>query len=200
CHDLEVRVPSSGRVLLLSVSFSVGPSSSLLLTGPSGCGKSSLLRVLHGLWPISRGWVASIPSIGSAGGEGGGVEGWGEHKRGFSMFLAQAPHLLLLASLREQLAFPLSPGGDEPSDTTARAALALVDLDGLVHRLGGLDHATDRWSYLLSPGKLPSLYLMGTRAFVCNQLESACIPSVLSLRIHVYVCITRGHMYGTFDA
>lgn len=49
-NNVDVCIPTAAAsVLIRSLSFSLKPSSSLIITGASGCGKSSLLRLLAGL-------------------------------------------------------------------------------------------------------------------------------------------------------
>jgi len=44
--------------VLRGISFSVGPGEFVSIIGPSGCGKTTLLRMLHGLEPMTSGTVA----------------------------------------------------------------------------------------------------------------------------------------------
>ncbi|MDQ2633701.1 MAG: ATP-binding cassette domain-containing protein, partial [Pseudomonadota bacterium] len=55
--DLSVRAPSSDRILLSGIEFSLRAGSSLGIVGPSGAGKSTLARALVGILPPFEGSV-----------------------------------------------------------------------------------------------------------------------------------------------
>jgi PrtD family type I secretion system ABC transporter len=55
--DLSVAAPSSDRVLLSGIDFSLRAGSSLGIIGPSGAGKSTLARALVGILPPLKGSV-----------------------------------------------------------------------------------------------------------------------------------------------
>src|ERR1700722_10047762 len=55
--QLEVRYPARTLAALRDISLAVEPGEVVAIAGPSGCGKSSLLGVLLGLVPASRGTV-----------------------------------------------------------------------------------------------------------------------------------------------
>jgi putative ATP-binding cassette transporter len=56
-HQLEILLPN-GQTLLSVDALQLNPGDSVALMGASGSGKSSLLRVLAGIWPFSKGNVA----------------------------------------------------------------------------------------------------------------------------------------------
>ena len=58
-HQLEILLPN-GQTLLSVDALQLNPGDSVALMGASGSGKSSLLRVLAGIWPFSKGSV-TIP-------------------------------------------------------------------------------------------------------------------------------------------
>ena len=57
---LQVALPT-GETLTNLVSFAVQPRDRLLIIGPAGCGKTSLLRILRGLWPVTKGELQRPP-------------------------------------------------------------------------------------------------------------------------------------------
>jgi len=152
CTGLSVTVPGLGRELLRDVSFAVPRNSSLFIKGPSGCGKSSLLRVLRGLWPITAGTVRSVPVL-------------SDTTAGAScatcLFVPSETYFLFGATLRQQLAYPLSVAvGDE----AALGAIGAVGLGAELGRLGGLDEPRSDWSTRLSLGQRQRLAI--ARLFV----------------------------------
>ncbi|MCX7890627.1 MAG: type I secretion system permease/ATPase [Rhodobacteraceae bacterium] len=64
-EGITVASPSTGRVLLSDVSFTLEAGQAMGVIGPSGGGKTTLARALTGVWPVLRGAVrlddADIP-------------------------------------------------------------------------------------------------------------------------------------------
>lgn len=59
-EDVPIITPN-GDVLVEKLSFNVNKSTNLLITGANGLGKTSIIRILHGLWPLFDG-IVSKPS------------------------------------------------------------------------------------------------------------------------------------------
>lgn len=56
-RDLAVAAPSSNRILVSNVSFSLSAGMGLALLGASASGKSSLSKALVGIWPAAQGII-----------------------------------------------------------------------------------------------------------------------------------------------
>ena len=114
---MAVRVALSGvgKDFLIpvidSVSFTVDAGELVCMMGPNGCGKTTLLRIVGGIEPASRGTVLL---------DGQPVAGDGRHDRKVS-FVFQEDRLLPWVSLRENVALVLKPLGLAPRDRLATA-------------------------------------------------------------------------------
>lgn len=106
-----------GLLALEGVSFSVRPEEFLCLVGPSGCGKTTLLRLLAGLLPPTRGQVVFEGEVLRA-------------PRRRIGFVFQQVNLMPWRTVLENVALPLELAGVEPEQRRARAQ-AMVDLVGL---------------------------------------------------------------------
>ena len=147
CLDgVGFRAPGRLEELVTDLTLRLRPGRSLLITGSSSAGKTSLLRVLRGLWRISRGSIRIRHAPGPRG----------------VLFLPQKPYLTD-GTLREQITYPLAVGDQLDlitQDETDRllAQLRLTKMDGLLERIGGLDRAVDwNWYDVLSPGEMQRL-------------------------------------------
>ncbi|CAL1526890.1 unnamed protein product [Lymnaea stagnalis] len=140
-NDLTYGLPKSCKVLCKNLTFQLSSGVNVLVTGDSGCGKTSLLRVLSGLWKSSSGDMSINVRLGPLG----------------MLYLPQKPYFTD-GTLREQITYPLQVSETVPEDNKVHQYLKLVDLTGLLERLGGLDVETDwNWYDEMSPGEMQRL-------------------------------------------
>lgn len=85
-EDVAFRAPGRAEELIRELNLHLQPGQSVLITGSSSAGKTSLLRVLRGLWKLSRGSMSSLHPPGPHG----------------VLFLPQKPYLTD-GTLREQV-------------------------------------------------------------------------------------------------
>jgi vitamin B12/bleomycin/antimicrobial peptide transport system ATP-binding/permease protein len=129
-NQLTLKTPNSEQTLFQNLSFDLESPQSMLVVGTSGSGKSSLLRAIAGLWRNGSGSIES-PDLQEV------------------LFLPQKPYMLL-GTLREQLIYPNLR--ENITDTEIQETLALVNLEDLSERMGGLDAEKD-WPAVLSMGE-----------------------------------------------
>ena len=123
---VKLEVQAVGKDFLIpvidSVSFQVEAGEFVCLLGPNGCGKTTLLRIVGGLEPPSRGQVRL---------DGRPVQAERRHERHVGVVF-QEDRLLPWLSLRDNVALVLKPLGLERGARETRAAgyLALAGLQG----------------------------------------------------------------------
>ena len=123
---LKLEVRGIGKDFLIpvigSVSFAVEPGEFVCLLGPNGCGKTTLLRIVGGIEPASRGQVLL---------DGQPVIADRRHQRHVGVVF-QEDRLLPWLSLRDNVALVLKPLGLDARARHARAAqhLRLAGLQG----------------------------------------------------------------------
>jgi putative ABC transport system ATP-binding protein len=129
-EDVHLNLPSrAGDVhILRGVSMSVRQGEALGIVGPSGSGKTSLLMVMAGLEPVSRGRIC----ISGQELQGRGEADLARFRRDNIGIIFQAFHLIPTLTARENVAIPLEFRGTRGTEKKAAAALAGV---GLAHRL-----------------------------------------------------------------
>jgi ABC-type lipoprotein export system ATPase subunit len=116
---------------LRGVDLSIQPGEFVALVGPSGCGKSSLLNILAGIDPPTRGTVELL---------GQDLYRLGEGARSALRlrrvgFVFQRFHLLTVLSAAENVELPMSEAGVSRAERRDRA-LELLDFVGLAKRAG----------------------------------------------------------------
>ncbi|CAG8698099.1 18031_t:CDS:2, partial [Gigaspora rosea] len=88
--QISITTPS-GHQLLSDFKFFIEQEKNLMIVGPNGSGKTSLLRVMCGLWPVSKGHII-IPHT--------------NDQRKLFVYLPQTPYLAF-GSLRDQITYPM---------------------------------------------------------------------------------------------
>ncbi len=116
---LEVCYPDRTLPALCDLSLSVGPGEVVAVAGPSGCGKSSLLGVLLGLVPVSRGSV----TVGGVDLADLDPDAW----RTRVAWVPQRPHLFA-----RSIADNVRLGRPDATDHEVRAAISDAGLDDVV--------------------------------------------------------------------
>jgi NitT/TauT family transport system ATP-binding protein len=123
---VKLAVDGVGKDYLIpiidSVSFTVDTADFLCLLGPNGCGKTTLLRIVGGLEPATRGRVTL---------DGEAIVANQAHARKVGVVF-QEDRLLPWKTLRENVALVLRPLGVPAAERVARANryLALTGLAG----------------------------------------------------------------------
>lgn len=128
-ENLTITTPSRDQVLVSNLSLELR-GEPLFVTGTSGSGKSSLFRVMLGIWVSGEGRVVRPPLS-------------------KVMFLPQRPYMVL-GNLRSQFLYGTQAHG--LSDRGLMDVIRKVQLEEMLHRVGGLD-ATRDWPSILSTGE-----------------------------------------------
>ncbi|KAG0277296.1 ATP-binding cassette sub- D member 4 [Linnemannia exigua] len=129
-----------GELIVSGFSHRFEPGVDTVIVGPNGSGKTSILRVMGGLWPVSKGQVI-LP----------------HQFRKDIIFLPQAPYMTY-GTLREQLVYPHKDMACSVTDADILRLLKLVRLEHLVDTVGDFDQVyTLDWTKMLSPGEQQKL-------------------------------------------
>ena len=141
-QEISFSAPNSSKVLVSNLNLVIKENRNLLIMGKTGIGKSSLLRVISGLWKLSKGRIVSHIQDKDV------------------LFLPQRP-FLTNGSLLDQVIYPLCISEVcSTSDIKDRVfnALKTVGLLEIVNRIGGLNiEPTNRWCDIISPGEVQRL-------------------------------------------
>ena len=120
---LKLEVRGIGKDFLIpvidSVSFRVEAGEFVCLLGPNGCGKTTLLRIVGGIEPASRGQVLL---------DGQAVIADRRHQRHVGVVF-QEDRLLPWLSLRDNVALVLKPLGLDAPARYARASTTMMSPD-----------------------------------------------------------------------
>jgi predicted ABC-type transport system involved in lysophospholipase L1 biosynthesis ATPase subunit len=132
-RGIEKEYPYGGDSVraLRGVDLRVGAGEWVSIVGPSGCGKSSLLNVLAGIDPPSRGSVDLLGRPLHALGEGERSR-LRLHEVGF---VFQRFHLLAVLTAAENVELPMAEAGVGKAERRDRAR-QLLEFVGLGHRTG----------------------------------------------------------------
>ncbi|KAL1921730.1 uncharacterized protein VTP21DRAFT_10372 [Calcarisporiella thermophila] len=143
-NDVEIRFDGvsitapNGKPLFSNLNLNIKKGENVMIVGNNGCGKTSLLRVMSGIWPSSRGRVA-LPRR--------------EGTREPILFLPQTSYLVF-GSLRDQITYPSILAADAVPDEEVDRLLNLVNLSHLSEMVESYDTAYGQeWSKMLSPGE-----------------------------------------------
>jgi len=126
-ENLTLRAPQDGRVVVQDLSFELRAGGRLLVTAPNDVALAALQRAIVGIWDSGEGRIVR-PGLDD-------------------VLLLPDRAYIPRGTLRELIvSFESAP---PPADDRIWETLRLVDVDGAVHRVGGLDSARD-WHDVLS--------------------------------------------------
>jgi putative ABC transport system ATP-binding protein len=128
--NVDLTLPSrAGPVhILKNVSFTAATGEAIGIVGPSGSGKTSLLMVIAGLEPVTRGRI----TVDGTSLHDKGEEALSRFRRDSIGIIFQSFHLIPTLNALENVAIPLEFRGARDAASAARAGLERV---GLGHRL-----------------------------------------------------------------
>ncbi|GJJ77348.1 ATP-binding cassette, subfamily D (ALD), member 4 [Entomortierella parvispora] len=134
-EDVSFNTPS-GELIVSDFTYTFEVGTNTMIVGSNGTGKTSILRVMGGLWPMSRGQVI-LP----------------QQYRKDLIFLPQTPYLTY-GTLREQLVYPHKDTAATVSDAEIIRVLKLARLEHIAEMVQDFDFTyTLDWTKMLSPGE-----------------------------------------------